>query len=87
MITIYEHSDIVHIMKMNRLKLIDSNTAHLEFGGLFNGKNYQINITVVEESPTVVIKREKEVVFTDTVRSVDDLKIFLEEQVYKYLEV
>jgi hypothetical protein len=33
MMTTYERSDLIHIMKMNRLTLIDSDTAQLEFNG------------------------------------------------------
>ncbi len=51
MMTAYERSDIIHIMKMNRLTLSDSDTAHLEFSGQIKGKNYQITILVVEDLP------------------------------------
>ncbi len=87
MITSHEHSDIVHIMKMNRLKLVDSDTAHFEFSGQVKDKNYQITILVVEDLPSIIIKQNETVVFTETVKSVDDLKIFLEERLYKYLDV
>ncbi len=86
MITAYERSDIIHIMKMNRLLLIDSDTAHLSFNGQVKGKEYQITIPVVEDLPRVSIRQNGEVVFEDTVKSVDDLKIFLEERLYKFLE-
>jgi hypothetical protein len=86
MITAYERSDIIHIMKMNRLLLIDSDTAHLSFNGQVKGKEYQITILVVEDLPRVSIRQNGEVVFEDTVKSVDDLKIFLEERLYKFLE-
>jgi hypothetical protein len=86
MITAYERSDIIHIMKMNRFTLSDSDTAHLEFGGQAKGKSYQIKILVVEDLPRISIEQNGELVFNDTVKSVDDLKIFLEEQLYKYLE-
>ncbi len=87
MITSYERSDIVHIMKMNRLTLSDSDTVHLEFNGQVKGKQYRIAILVVEDLPTVIIKQDGQVVFNETVKSVDDLKIFLEERLYLYLEV
>ncbi len=87
MMTTYERSDIIHIMKMNRLALSDSDTAHLSFNGQVKGKDYQITILVVEDLPRVSIKQNGEVVFKDTVKSVNDLKIFLEERLYKYLEV
>ena len=32
MINSYERSDIIHIMKMNRFTMTDSDTAHLTFG-------------------------------------------------------
>jgi hypothetical protein len=87
MMTAYERLDIIHIMKMNRLALTDSDTAHLEFDGQVKGKNYRITVLVVEDLPRVFIRRDREVVFEDTVKSIDDLKIFLEERLYKYLEV
>ena len=86
MITSYERSDIIHIMKMNRFTLGDSDTAHLEFGGQVKGKPYQIKILVVEDLPRISIEQNGELVFNDVVKSVDDLKIFLEERLYKYLE-
>ncbi len=85
--TTYERSDIIHIMKMNRLTLSDSDTAHLEFSGQVKGKNYQITILVVEDLPQIFIKRDGEVIYSETIKSIDDLKIFLEERLYKYLEV
>ncbi len=85
--TSYERLDIIHIMKMNRLTLSDSDSAHLEFDGQVKGKDYQITILVVENLPRVSIKHSGEVVFEDTVKSIDDLKMFLEERLYKYLEV
>ncbi len=87
MMTIYERSDIIHIMKMNRLGLSNSDTAHLSFNGQVKGKDYQITILVVEDLPRVSIKQKGRVVFEDTVKSIDDLKIFLEERLYNYLEV
>lgn len=85
MMTTHERSDIIHIMKMNRLVLIDSDTAHLSFNSQVKGKDYQITILVIAGLPQVSIKQNGEVVFKDTVKSVDDLKIFLEERLYKYL--
>ena len=87
MMTAYERSDIIHIMKMNRFTLSDSDTAQLEFGGQLKGNSYQIKIMVVEDTPRISIERNGEAVFNDTVKSIDDLKIFLEERLYKYLEV
>ncbi len=85
MITAYERSDIIHIMKMNRLTLSDSDTAQLEFSRQVRGKDYRIIILVVEDLLRVSIKQDGEVVFEDAVKSIDDLKIFLEERLYKYL--
>jgi hypothetical protein len=87
MMTAYERSDIIHIMKMNRSILSDSDTAQLQFNTQSKGNNYQIIIMSVEDSPTVIIKQNDAVLFNDTVKSVDDLKIFLEERLYKYLDV
>jgi len=87
MMTTYERSDIIHIMKMNRLTLSDSDTAQMEFGGQVKGKNYRITILVVEDLPQIFIKRDGEVIYSETIKSIDDLKIFLEERLYKFLEV
>jgi len=86
MISAYERSDIIHIMKMNRFTLNDSDTAQLEFGGQVKGKDYQITILVVGDLPQIFIKQEGKIVLNETVKSVDDLKIFLEERLYKYFE-
>ena len=86
MISAYERSDLIHIMKMNRFTLCDSDTAHLEFGGQVNGKSYQIKILIVEDLPRISIEQNGEVVFNDIVKSIDDLKMFLEERLYRYLE-
>jgi len=86
MITAYERSDIIHIMKMNRFVLSDSDTAQMEFTEQVKGKNYRITILVVEDLPRISIEQNGGVVFNDTVKSIDDLKIFLEEDLYKYFE-
>jgi len=86
MMTAYERSDIIHIMKMNRLTLGDSDTAQLAFGGQVKGKNYRITILVVEDLPQIFIRRDGEVIYSETIKSIDDLKIFLEERLYKCLE-
>lgn len=85
MMTAHERSDLIHIMKMNRLNLVDLDTAQLRYNGQVKGKDYQITILVVENLPSVSIKQNDETVFSETVKSVDDLKIFLEERLYKYL--
>ncbi len=85
MMTTYERSDIIHIMKMNCLTLIDSDTAQLEFGSQVKEKNYRIKILVVENLPQIFIKQNGEVIYSETVKSIDDLKIFLKERLYKYL--
>ncbi len=86
MMTAYERSDLIHIMKMNRLALSDSDTTHLEFGGQVKGNDYRVTILVVEDLPQVCIKQNGKEIFNETVKSIDDLKIFLEERLYKYLE-
>lgn len=86
MMTPYERSDIIHIMKMNRFTLSDSDTAQLEFDGQVKGKDCRITTLVVGDSPQVFIKQNGKTVLSKTVKSVDDLKIFLEECLYKYLE-
>lgn len=87
MMTPDERSDIIHIMKMNRLTLVDSDSAHLSFSGLIKDKDYQISILAAEDLPSIVIKQNGNVIVNETVKSIDDLKIFLEERLYKFLEV
>lgn len=86
MMTPYERSDIIHIMKMNRLTLVDSDSAHLSFSGRIKDKDYQINILAAENLPSIVIEQNGTIIVNETVKSIDDLKIFLEERLYKYLE-
>jgi len=43
-------------------------------------------VLVIEDAPSVVIRKRGLLVHSETVKSVDDLKIFLEERLYKYLE-
>ncbi len=85
--TTYERSDIIYIMKMNRLTLSDSDTVQMEFNGQVKGKNYRITILVVEDLPQIFINQGGKVILNETVKSIDDLKIFLEERLYKFLEV
>ena len=86
MMTVYERSDIIHIMKMNRFTPKDSDTAQLEFGAQVKGKSYQVKILVAEDLPQIFIKQDGKVILNEQVKSIDDLKIFLEERLYKYLE-
>ena len=85
MISAHERSDLIHIMKMNRLMLSDSDTAQLEFSGQVKGKDYRIIILVVEDLPQISIKQNGKEIYSETVKSIDDLKIFLEERLYKNL--
>jgi hypothetical protein len=73
-------------MKMNHLTLVDSDSAHLSFSGHIKNKDYQITILSAENLPSVVIKQNGKIIVSETVKSIDDLKIFLEERLYKYLE-
>ena len=86
MITSHERSDIIHIMRMHHLGLIDSDSAQLSFAGKIKGEDYQINVLAVEDQPRLSIKKGDETLFNDTVRSIDDLKIFLEERLYNYIK-
>jgi hypothetical protein len=85
MMTIYERSDILHIMKMNRFELIDSDTAQLHFNSSLKSGDCQVTILVIDNLPSVTIKQEGKTVFSETIKSVDDLKIFLDERLYLYL--
>ena len=85
MITSYERSDIIHIMKMNRFTMTDSDTAHLTFSGCFMEKDYTVEILAAENEPQVIVRQNKSVTVNETVKSIDDLKIFLEERLYRHL--
>jgi hypothetical protein len=81
MITADERSDLIHIMK----SLADSDSAQMEFTGQVNGRDYRIKVLAVESSPQLVIHSDGEVVCNENLRSVDDLKIFLDERLYQFL--
>jgi hypothetical protein len=85
MINNYERSDIVHIMKMNRFTLIDSDTAQLTFSRCFQEKDYAVGILMMENEPQVKVKQNESLIVRETFRSIDDLKIFFEERLYQYL--
>ncbi len=85
MINSYERSDIIHIMKMNRFTLTDSDTALLTFNGNAMEKDYAVEILAAENEPQVIIKQNKLIILSETVKSIDDLKIFLEERLYQHL--
>jgi hypothetical protein len=86
MMNSYERSDIIHIMKMNRMSLEEKDTAQMNFVGEVKGKRYRVMILTVEGIPTISIKENRRMIHSETLRSVDDLKIFLEERMYQYLE-
>ena len=86
MIASYERADLLHIMKMNRFVLRDADTAQLSFTQQIGGEDYQIVILIIEDLPSVTIKVNGKLKYSETSKSVDDLKIFLEESLYKYLE-
>lgn len=87
MISSHERADLVHIMKINRLTLSEADTAHLTFNGQTTGGDYEVIVLVTEDTPSVNIKKDGTLVRSETVKSVDDLKIFLEERLYQYLGV
>jgi hypothetical protein len=86
MITADERSDLIHMMKLNRLSLADSDSAQMEFMGQVNDRDYRIKIMAVESTPQIVIFSNGEVVCNEHLRSVDDLKIFLDERLYQFFD-
>ena len=86
MITTYERSDIIHIMKMYRFTLIDFDTVNLTFSRSVKEKDYTVEILATEIDPQVKVKENESILIRETVKSIDDLKIFLEECLYQYLE-
>ncbi len=87
MITAPERSDLMHIMKMHRLSLVDSDSAQMSFAGRVKETDYEITILVIEDLPSVVIRQNKTLIHSETVKSIDDMKIFLEERLYTFLAV
>ena len=87
MMTDHARADVLQIMKINRLTLIDSDSAQLRFAGQIGARLYEISILVIEQLPTVTIKQRGETIFSQTVESIDDLKIFLEERLHTFLTV
>ena len=87
MITNAERSDLIHIMKMNRLSLVDADSAQLRFSGRVKDSDYDISVLVIEGLPSVAIKKDAVMLYSETVKSIDDLKILLEERLYTFLAV
>lgn len=86
MITSYERDDLIYILKMNRFTLKEADSAQLSFTSKINGDNFAIEILIIEDLPSVTIKRNGETKHSATTKDVDDLKIFLEERLYQYVE-
>ncbi len=80
MISIPERDDLLHIMKINRFVLNEADTAQLSFTRQFGGEDYEIDILVIGDLPSVTIKQNGQIKHTETPKSVDDLKTFLEER-------
>ncbi len=53
MISLHERSDLIHIMKINRLTLREADTAHLTFDGQIAGSDYEVTVLVLEDTPSV----------------------------------
>jgi 5-methylthioribose kinase len=79
MITSYDRTDLLHIIKLNRFMLQESDTAQLNFTRQISGEDYKIGILVIEDLPSVTIKRNGHIKNNEIPKSVDDLKLFLEE--------
>jgi hypothetical protein len=49
-------------------------------------KDYTVEILATENEPQVIIKQNESVLVNETLKSIDDLKIFLEERLYQHLD-
>jgi len=87
MITAEDRSDLIRIMKSNRLTLSEADTAQMTFTGQIKSNGYETNILILEELPWVTVKQNGAIIYSESAKSIDDLKIFLEERLYRYLEV
>ena len=65
MISAYERSDLIHIMKMHHFALQDAHTAQLNFSALVKGKKYELNLLVIEDLPSVVIKQNADLLHSE----------------------
>ena len=72
MISAHERADLIHIMKVNRLTLIEADTAYLTFNEYASSIDYEITVLIVEDTPSVLIKKNGTLVYSKTVKSVDD---------------
>ncbi len=72
MISLPERSDLIHIMPINRPALGEADTAHLTFNGRTGGSEHEITVLIVEDTPSVVIRKDVPLVYSETVKSVDD---------------
>ena len=86
MISSHDRADLIQVMKINRLTLSEADSAHLTFNGWMSGGDYEITVLVVEDTPLISIEKNGTLIHSETVSNADDLKIFLEERLYKYLE-
>lgn len=86
MINSYDCAALIRVMKINRLTLSEADMAHLTFNGRMSGGDYEITVLVIEDTPLINVKKDGSPVHSETVRSADDLKILLEERLYKYFE-
>lgn len=85
MISSYERSDLIHIMRINHFALNESDSARLDFNGQLKNAGDQMTILILENLPRLSLKQNGATVFNETFQSIDDLKIFLEERLYQYL--
>jgi hypothetical protein len=53
----YERDDLLHIMKMNRFALKEADSAQMSFIRQLGGKDYQLDILVIEDLPIVTISK------------------------------
>ena len=86
MISNQDFSDIIHLMKRNRFALVDGDTAHLEFAGNFSENVFSLKIMAAENEPQIALRENDRMILRETLNSIDELKIFLDEKLYRYLE-
>ena len=64
MISSHERTELIHIMRINRLALGEADTAHLTFNGRTGGSDYEITVLIVEDTPPVVIRKDDTLVYS-----------------------
>ena len=83
MISADERADLIHILKMKHFALATEDASQLLFTRSAEAEEnirFSITINSRDDLPVMEIQRTGNVIFLESFKSVDDLKIFLEDK-------